>query len=110
MVGVSLGKVECEHFKTGASKTFPDGNCPKDLREWECRKDICPKKKNPEEGFLKGEDGTTPTLGAMDSPDIRHTWTGKYSDTYCEFVFVHFSDILLGSRKDEAYWSLPQLL
>ena len=43
MVGVSLGKVECEHFKTGASKIFPDGNCPKDLRERECRRDICPK-------------------------------------------------------------------
>ena len=38
---------------------------------------------------MKGEDGTTPTLGAMDSPDIRHTWTGKYSDTYCVFAFVH---------------------
>ena len=38
---------------------------------------------------MKGEDGTTPTLGAMDSPDIRHTWTGKYSDTNCVFVFVH---------------------
>jgi len=44
VVGVSLGKVECEHFKTGASKIFPDGNCPKDLRE--CRKDICPKKES----------------------------------------------------------------